>query len=179
MFSSIWFTLSFTNTAPILAYASKLHDELVADLVAHIPEQDFITQCLFQPLPAVYGTRSASSPNIMGIEREGGNGILWLATAMMKTKEQHDYAYPKVKAWVAAVEDFARNYRSEASDESGVKGGLLDWLYLNYADPSQKVLESYGRDNVERMMQVAKKYDPEEVFQKLVPGGFKISKVEL
>lgn len=157
-----------------MAYASKLHDELVADLIAYVPEQDFLTQCLYQPLSKVYGPRSATSPNIMGVERHRANGVLWLATAMMKTKEQHDYAYPKVQVWVAAAEEFAKNYK-----EAGEEGGLLDWIYLNYADKSQKVLESYGQENVERLREVAKKYDPEEVFQKLVPGGFKISEVGL
>jgi hypothetical protein len=33
-------------------------------------------------------------------------------------------------------------------------------------------------ENVEKMKAAAKKYDPSGVFQKLVPGGFKISKVQ-
>lgn len=51
------------------------------------------------------------------------------------------------------------------------------YLYLDYADITQDPLASYGPENVEKMKAAAKKYDPEGVFQKLVPGGFKISKV--
>jgi hypothetical protein len=51
-------------------------------------------------------------------------------------------------------------------------------LYLDYADTTQDPLKSYGSENVEKMKAAAKKYDPFGVFQDLVPGGFKISKVQ-
>lgn len=48
------------------------------------------------------------------------------------------------------------------------------FVYLNYAGPKQKPLCGYGADNVAFIKKVAKKYDPQGVFQKLMPGGFKI-----
>ena len=51
------------------------------------------------------------------------------------------------------------------------------YLYLDYADITQDPLASYGAENVKKMKAAAKKYDPEGIFQNLVPGGFKISKV--
>lgn len=57
------------------------------------------------------------------------------------------------------------------------KGTAVDYLYLNYADKDQNPLLAYGTKNVEFMKTVAKKYDPSGVYQKLLPGGFKISKV--
>jgi hypothetical protein len=52
------------------------------------------------------------------------------------------------------------------------------YLYLDYADVTQDPLASYGPENVEKMKAAAEKYDPSGIFQKLVPGGFKISKVQ-
>jgi hypothetical protein len=52
------------------------------------------------------------------------------------------------------------------------------YLYLDYADETQDPLASYGTENVEKMRAAANKYDPWGVFQNLVPGGFKITKVE-
>jgi len=49
---------------------------------------------------------------------------------------------------------------------------------LNYADNTQDPLASYGSASVKKMKAAAKKYDPSGVFQKLVPGGFKISNVQ-
>jgi hypothetical protein len=158
------------NDPRILAHASALHDQLVADLIAFIPAQDFVTQCLFQPLPTVFGQNSAAAGgNVMGVERQPHNGILFLATAMVKTPEQEAFAYPKVKAWVDSVREFA----------AGIEGGLLEWCYLNYADKSQDPLASYGEENLKLLREVAGRYDPGEVFQKLCPGGFKISEVRV
>ncbi len=51
------------------------------------------------------------------------------------------------------------------------------YLYLNYADITQDPLSGYGTENIQKMKAAAEKYDPDGVFQTLVPGGFKISKV--
>jgi hypothetical protein len=103
----------------------------------------------------------------MGLERQPHNGILFLATAMVKTPEQEAFAYPKVKAWVDGVRQFAE----------GIEGGLLEWRYLNYADKSQDPLASYGEGNVRLLREVAARYDPEGVFQRFCSGGFKVSRV--
>jgi len=55
------------------------------------------------------------------------------------------------------------------------KGTAVDYLYLNYADKDQDPLSGYGQEKVEFMKAVAEKYDPEGVYQNLMPGGFKIS----
>ena len=103
----------------------------------------------------------------MGVERQPHNGVLFLATAMVKTPEQEAFVYTKVKAWADSVAKFAR----------GIEGGLLEWRYLNYADKSQDPMASYGEANIKLMKQVAAKHDPSQVFQKLCPGGFKVSEI--
>ncbi|KAK0713193.1 hypothetical protein B0T26DRAFT_753333 [Lasiosphaeria miniovina] len=161
----------FRNGARILAKASASHDVLVSELQAFIPAGDFITQCLYQPLPTPYAERStAAGGNVMGVERAeaGHNGVLFLAVAMVKTAEQEAFAPPKIAAWIQAIRDFATNELGESA--------VHDWTYLNYADKSQRVLESYG---VGKIREAARKYDPAEVFQRLCPGGFKISDVKI
>ena len=54
--------------------------------------------------------------------------------------------------------------------------GDTDWLYLNYANKNQDPLAGYGGANVAKLSAASKKYDPDQVFQKRVPGGFKVSK---
>lgn len=104
----------------------------------------------------------------MGIDRQKENGLLFLAVTMVNTPEQEAFAAPKVKKWIQDVRDFAAT----------IEGGNHDWVYLNYADKSQDPLSSYGPENVKKMKQVAARYDPGQVFQKLCPGGFKISDVQ-
>ncbi|KAL4994336.1 FAD-binding domain-containing protein [Aspergillus recurvatus] len=163
-----FFTASLKNDPRILAKAAELHEGLVAELKSFIAEGDFITQCLLQPLPVLYGQLSAEAGgNIMGVSSQPVNGILFVGIAMVRTREQEAFVYPKVKTWVEALKEFA----SRVDPQHGV----LDWVYLNYADGSQEVLSGYGKDNLQKMRTVAHKYDPEQVFQRLCPGGFKVS----
>lgn len=53
-------------------------------------------------------------------------------------------------------------------------GQHLPYVFMNDASYDQAVIASYGTENVERMRDVQRKYDPDQVFQKLVPGGFKL-----
>lgn len=55
-------------------------------------------------------------------------------------------------------------------------GLLIDFVYLNYADISQNVYQSWGGNSVAKFRAASKKYDPRGVFQIMVPGGYKIPK---
>jgi hypothetical protein len=48
------------------------------------------------------------------------------------------------------------------------------YIYLNYADASQDVFAGYGEENRKRLWGIQKQWDPEGVWSKLQPGGFKI-----
>ncbi|DAA76247.1 TPA_exp: putative FAD-binding oxidoreductase [Trichophyton benhamiae CBS 112371] len=45
---------------------------------------------------------------------------------------------------------------------------------LTYCGYNQAAIASYGPNNVDRLWQVQRKYDPKAVFQRLVPGGQKL-----
>ena len=67
--------------------------------------------------------------------------------------------------------------RAELASYAKSIGADNEFIYLDYADDDQDPLLSYGLENVRKIAAAAKKYDPCGVFQKLMPGGFKISKV--
>ncbi|KAL2071017.1 hypothetical protein VTL71DRAFT_14043 [Oculimacula yallundae] len=46
--------------------------------------------------------------------------------------------------------------------------------YMNYANAEQDVISSFGQDAKTFMLDVAAKYDPEGIFQKLQPGAWKL-----
>ena len=48
------------------------------------------------------------------------------------------------------------------------------WVDLNHADITQDPISSYGSANQIGLQSVSRKYDPAQVFQKQVPGGFKV-----
>ncbi|KAK0629342.1 hypothetical protein B0T17DRAFT_490749 [Bombardia bombarda] len=171
-YRGIWFTMSLKNDASVIIKAVELHEKLVADMEAHIADHDFKTQCIFQPLPRLFSQHSvAAGGNVLGIENNGVDGILWGAHVMVRTAELEAWAYPRVRQFYEDVRDFAASLPVPG-------GGLLSWITANYANPSQEVLQSYGEENVSRIREAAAKYDPNRVFQHLCPGGFKISAVK-
>ncbi|KAL6711778.1 hypothetical protein ACN47E_002821 [Coniothyrium glycines] len=66
------------------------------------------------------------------------------------------------------------NIVSRMKDEARRRGLANDFLYMNYASQYQDVVASYGK-SAERLREIAKKYDPTAVFQKLQPGYFKLN----
>jgi FAD/FMN-containing dehydrogenase len=66
------------------------------------------------------------------------------------------------------------NRISDLAVEEGKRQGLYkEFKYMNYSSANQDVLRGYGKENYERLKGIAAKYDPDQVFQKLMPGYFK------
>ena len=105
----------------------------------------------------------------MGVEHQKHNGLLFTAVVMVKTPEQDAFVYPKIKRWLQDLQEFAAT----------IEDGNQEWIFMNYADPCQDPLRSYGEENVKKMRTVALKYDHDQVFQKLCKGVFKISDVQI
>jgi hypothetical protein len=48
------------------------------------------------------------------------------------------------------------------------------YIYQNYASAEQNVFWGYGEQNLEKLREVSRKYDPNGVFEKLQLGYFKL-----
>jgi hypothetical protein len=53
-------------------------------------------------------------------------------------------------------------------------GQYREYLQSTYAEAWQNPFDSRSKGTVKEMMETSKKYDPLQVFQKQVPGGFKL-----
>lgn len=165
---NVWFTLTFRADREIVSYIAALHDKMVAELLTLLPAGDFTTQCLFQPIPT-YIAKDRSKPkggNVMGLDAVNNNALLWLLTAAVKTEEQLAIVTPYLSKLSASANAYAKG-----------KGGNVNWVYLNYADATQNPLASYGAKNVKFMKDVAKKYDPQAIFQKKVTGAYRLNRI--
>ncbi|KAI1413521.1 FAD-binding domain-containing protein [Hypoxylon sp. FL1857] len=58
--------------------------------------------------------------------------------------------------------------------EAASREQLVSYVYMNYASVNQDPVGSYGEDSKRHLTEVSKKYDPEGLFQKGCPGGFKL-----
>ncbi|RAL04565.1 FAD-binding oxidoreductase [Aspergillus ibericus CBS 121593] len=113
-----------------------------------------------QPMSAA-GVRAGEERggNVLGLE--GVGQVWWVFTCEWPTGIDDSIAQAAVETMSARVEILARE-----------KELLLDFKCMTFATGSQRVLGGYGAENVKRMQDVAGKYDPEGVFQRLQFGGF-------
>ncbi|KAI1740505.1 FAD-binding domain-containing protein [Xylaria scruposa] len=163
-YRNIWFTLTFKNDEKTLAKAVELHGKLVEEMKAESPDGDFETQCFFQPLPAVIGQHGRErGGNILGIDKQEENAVILLGSLAVNGLDQEALGRKKMMAW----KDDLELYSMEADT-------FISYRYMNYADASQDVVTSYGTENVRQMLAISRAYDPDGVFQRRVPGGFKI-----
>lgn len=168
-YRNVWFTLTFKADAQILKRSVELHEQFITSMSEIMLVEDLVTQVAIQPLPVWFSDLGAArGGNVMGFESWLTDaGVLWVTQARVLTEEQEAYARVLLSAQAAEIEDLAKSLDAD-----------LDWRYLNYADPSQDPLSSYGSANVDFIRKVASKYDPEGIFQTRVPGGFKISRIQ-
>ncbi|KFZ10746.1 hypothetical protein V502_07954 [Pseudogymnoascus sp. VKM F-4520 (FW-2644)] len=117
----------------------------------------------FEPLVAAMVPKSrGNQDDVLGLG-PGDNGFILLLSASWA-----DTASTK------AVEEATRHVMALLEACAEAKGLLLKFQYLNYAAPFQTPLEAYGEENLRFLRGVSGKYDPKGVFQKRVPGGFKL-----
>ncbi|KAI1393317.1 FAD binding domain-containing protein [Hypoxylon trugodes] len=165
-------TLTFYNDPRILRRCNELHEQFIETLKHSIDPTKFVTMVFFQPIPSYMGkVAEERGGNMLGFKNSvQHNAILWTFGVAIQP-DQGDEAFAiaraELKALTAQVKEYARSVQ-----------GDIDFVYLNYADASQDPLGSYGADNIQHIRDVAAKYDPNEVFQKRIPGGFKISRVK-
>ncbi|KAH9887171.1 putative FAD-binding oxidoreductase [Xylariomycetidae sp. FL2044] len=67
-----------------------------------------------------------------------------------------------------------RGLTEQVETASRERGLYLPYLFMNDASIDQQVIRHYGDQKVGRLNKVQRKYDPGRVFQRLVPGGFKL-----
>ncbi|KAJ4376032.1 hypothetical protein N0V83_001312 [Neocucurbitaria cava] len=110
--------------------------------------------------------------SIRQMQREGGNCL------PLKEDEAPYVNLLIPSAWVHEKDDelvlgLSRKIMERAVDEGKKRGLFVDFIYMNYGSVYQDVLKGYGKENYDKLKQVATKYDPEGVFQTLMPGYFK------
>lgn len=74
----------------------------------------------------------------------------------------------------ATVYAFVTNVLNQIKAAATKIGKQNDYIYMNYGGVYEDVIKSYGSANKARLKSIASKYDPQQVFQILQPGYFKL-----
>ncbi|KAI0100928.1 putative oxidoreductase [Nemania sp. FL0031] len=116
-----------------------------------------------EPLPPQIYARSADT-NALGLAGKDGRSLaVCLISPSWSDGAQNEQVYAAARALLDDVVARAK------------KLGVYDpYIYLDYAAPWQEVIPSYGAESVKRLQELRKRVDPNHVFTKKVPGGFKI-----
>jgi Berberine and berberine like len=117
---------------------------------------------IIEPLPPQIYARGATE-NALGLAGNTQSLAVCLVSPSWTDPSQNEQIYALARDLVDTIENEAK------------KLGVYDpYIYLNYAAPWQDVIAGYGPASVSRLQKLKAKVDPNNVFQRLVPGGFKI-----
>ncbi|EME84612.1 uncharacterized protein MYCFIDRAFT_117579, partial [Pseudocercospora fijiensis CIRAD86] len=159
---SMFVTLSYKND---LNFGRKFLEMLNAtseSLLLAIP--DIVCSASFQPIPRIITSKAETTGgNVLGYRPEDGNIVNVLSSVTWGSSIHDD-----------RVETAFQKLYMEGKNLAKEMGVWQRSIYLNYADKWQDPIGGYGEDEVEFLRNVSKKYDPKGLFQKALPGGFKL-----
>lgn len=157
----LFVTGTYGNSAKLMSTIFDIANRTVQPLV-DVPDLAYAIS--FQPMPTAITSKAKSrGGSSLGLDDSDGNlfnlllGVSWDASA-------DD----------ARIERQSKELFEKAEVEAKKLGLYNKYVYLNYAASWQDPISGYGTANKARLQTVSKKYDPRGVFQKQVPGGFKL-----
>lgn len=133
--------------------------ETIKDAAGLLPA--LVMQPITEPMISHFSKRGG---NALGIAESDGPLILLNLAVMWSSVADDD----RVIAATTRVRDGA----AALAKSMGLD---YKYIYQNYASLDQDVFAGYGEANKRRLIEISKKYDPGQVFQKLQPGYFKLS----
>ncbi|KAK6511388.1 hypothetical protein TWF481_000304 [Arthrobotrys musiformis] len=154
-------TLSIRVELSLLKKLRKAWLEMTTTDLRVIP--GFLVQFAFQPVGATWIAASAAKGgNSMGITEP--LAVMWI---QLRWDNQSDDAQ---------LLQYSRRLIRRFEKIASRAGKLASFRYLNYGDRFHKddIIPSYGSESVTRLQSAKELYDPDNVFGRLVPGGFKI-----
>ncbi|KUJ15927.1 FAD-binding domain-containing protein [Mollisia scopiformis] len=117
-----------------------------------------------QPYPISLLEKSASAGgNFLGLKSADGPLVSVLLMSYWKNKADDE-----------AVLGFMKTALEKIKQEAALRDKLVFYLYMNYAFSHQDPISSYGAVNKAKLQEISSKYDPEGMFQRGCPGGFKL-----
>ncbi|KAF2790458.1 oxidoreductase FAD-binding protein [Melanomma pulvis-pyrius CBS 109.77] len=163
--NNLFVTLTFVNKPGVsqdfMAEVYELSDAVAKELITVV---GLIFTFTLQPMTnSIYSKSAATGGNVLGLDRFKDDLINLLFTV--------SWTLPTDNARVEAAMQGLEDAIVAKEKQMGV---FNEFVYLNYAAEWQDPIQGYGAANVAFMKSVSKKYDPNGLFQKAVPGGYKL-----
>lgn len=141
-----------------------LYEKWQQTLAAVKDAEGFIFSFGFHPLTKTLLAQSAETgSNAMDIPPSDGPLFVILINPCWTQPQDDDRIFAAMETLVADLRRLA-----------GEKGLLHRYVFTNYAYQKDNVMAGYGEQSLAKLRAASEKYDPEGMFQKGVPGGFKL-----
>ncbi|KAL8897006.1 MAG: hypothetical protein Q9207_007434 [Kuettlingeria erythrocarpa] len=155
--------LSFENDMQTLHALYAAFDASVASIAGVAGISWSLTR---EPIPNAFLRASARhGANMLGIPSNPRGNPRVLCDSSFSWTNEND---------TALVRSAGLKFLGDITQSAEQLGTLNSWVDVNHADPTQNPIASYGSANQAFLQDVSRKYDPTEVFQRVVPGGFKV-----
>ncbi|RYP13801.1 hypothetical protein DL767_010580 [Monosporascus sp. MG133] len=143
----------------------KAASELFSAALEKVKDLEGIVYSLtMQPYPASLLKKTDElGGNVLGLESANGSLISFLFLMYWKNRSDDQ-----------VILKTSQELLDQVDTDAAARGTAVPYKYLNYAFTGQDPIGSYGAGNKEFLQRVSEKYDPEGLFQKVVPGGFKL-----
>jgi hypothetical protein len=155
-------TATYKNDRELLHKLQTISFE-VFDQLAEVPGMLFIVS--LQPFGQFITAKAEETGgNLLGLDAEDGDRVLVGLTIEWDDKADDEVVNAGIQQLIQ---------RTDAEAEA--LGAADDYIFLNYASPWQDPYGGVGEENLEAYREASLKYDPEQLFQRAVPGGFKLA----
>ena len=144
--------------AETLVAASEIYKEVLEPVKG---TENLMCSFTLQPYPV--SLLEKSNGNSLGLSPVQGPLVSVLLLSYWKNASDDD-----------AILSMMRGGLARMKQEAEERGQLVPYVYANYASADQDPIRSYGADEKKALQDTSVKYDPEGLFQKACPGGFKL-----
>lgn len=160
-FRETYTTATFKNSADLQIIITNL---FVTEIDKLKGAKGFLPALVMQPItePMIHLFQK-NGGNALGIAEAEGPLILMNLAIMWSEKADSDRI-------IAAADRIIDNAHHAAQ----ALGRDFRYVYQNYASLKQDVFQGYGGENLRRLGEVSRRFDPDQVFRKLQPGYFKL-----
>ncbi|KAI1871899.1 hypothetical protein JX265_005885 [Neoarthrinium moseri] len=159
----LYYTITVKASSDILPVVMKIYfEELSALLKIDGAAPYMIWQAITH---GVLGAMAKNGGNPLGLNSHDGPFYLIHISSWWNQEKDDAAMYQGISTIMSRINSEAVN-----------RGLETDYVYMNYASRFQDVIASYSSENKEKLQSIARKYDPEQVFQVLQPGYFKLDR---
>jgi hypothetical protein len=152
-----------TTIRPDVATINAASDIFSKALEQVKPFEGIVCSFTLQPYPKSLLQKTAlAGGNVLGLDAEE-SVVSVLLLMYWKNKSDDEIILATAKGVIESIDK-----------EAIARGQDVAYKYLNYAFDFQDPIGSYGVKNKQMLQEVSRKYDSGGLFQKGVPGGFKL-----